>query len=121
MHEAGLVQGWPGFDFASVGCAASGPGESVSGRAGSVRLIELEQVGREKAQNDRNRLFSARRDPFNGDVYLNPGQFVVVPRGVRHNPVADEECWIMLIETVTTKHTGDAETPLTRSISEQLT
>jgi mannose-6-phosphate isomerase-like protein (cupin superfamily) len=56
-----------------------------------------------------------------GDVYLNPGQFVVVPRGVRHNPVADEECWIMLIETVTTKHTGDVETPLTRSIAEQLT
>ena len=56
-----------------------------------------------------------------GEVLLGPGQFVVVPRGVRHNPVADEECWIVLIETVTTKHTGDVETPLTRSIAEQLT
>jgi len=34
--------------------------------------------------------------------------------------VAAEECWIVLIETVTTKHTGDVETPLTRSIAQQL-
>jgi mannose-6-phosphate isomerase-like protein (cupin superfamily) len=56
-----------------------------------------------------------------GDVHMGPGQFVVVPRTVRHRPVADEECWIVLIETVTTKHTGDIVTPLTRSITEQLT
>ena len=55
-----------------------------------------------------------------GEVTLSPGQFVVMPRGVRHKPIADEECWIVLIETVTTKHTGDVETPFTRSIAEQL-
>jgi mannose-6-phosphate isomerase-like protein (cupin superfamily) len=41
------------------------------------------------------------------DVRLAPGEFFVVPRGVRHNPVADEEVEIVLIETVTTAHTGD--------------
>lgn len=56
-----------------------------------------------------------------GEVELGPGQFVVVPRGVRHNPVAAEEVWVVLIETVTTQHTGDVVTPRTRSISEQLT
>lgn len=55
-----------------------------------------------------------------GEVTLGPGEFVVVPRGVRHNPVAAEECWVMLIETVTTKHTGDVVTERTRSIGEQL-
>lgn len=55
-----------------------------------------------------------------GDVTLGPGEFVVVPRGVRHNPVAAEECWVMLIETVTTKHTGDVVTERTRSIEEQV-
>lgn len=40
-------------------------------------------------------------------VELGPGQFHVVPRGVRHNPVAQEEVHIVLIETVTTSHTGD--------------
>jgi hypothetical protein len=43
-----------------------------------------------------------------------------VPRGVRHNPVAQEECWIVLIETVTTKHTGDVQSPLTKSLAQQL-
>ena len=56
-----------------------------------------------------------------GDVELGPGDFHIVPKGTMHNPVADDECWVMLIETVSTKHTGDVESPLTRSIDEQLT
>ena len=55
-----------------------------------------------------------------GAVTLGEGDFYVVPRGVRHNPVADEECWIVLVETVTTDHTGGVETPLRRSIEEQM-
>lgn len=51
---------------------------------------------------------------------VDEGSFLTVPRGVMHNPVAEEECWIVLIETVTTKHTGDAETDRTRSLEEQL-
>ena len=54
------------------------------------------------------------------DVVLNAGEFCVVPKGVLHNPVAEEECWIVLIETVTTQHTGDVVTPLTKSIDQQL-
>ncbi len=56
------------------------------------------------------------RDP----VRLGPGDVFVVPRGVRHNPIAEDECGIALIETVTTKHTGDVETPLTKTIAQQL-
>lgn len=55
-----------------------------------------------------------------GDVVLNEGDFHVVPRGKMHNPVADEECWIVLIETVTTKHTGDIVMEKTKSIEQQL-
>jgi mannose-6-phosphate isomerase-like protein (cupin superfamily) len=51
---------------------------------------------------------------------LAAGQCCVVPRGVEHHPVAPEECWIVLIETVTTRHTGDRVTPQTRTIAEQL-
>ncbi|HET7040728.1 MAG TPA: cupin domain-containing protein [Gemmatimonadales bacterium] len=53
-------------------------------------------------------------------VEIGPGECFVVPRGVEHNPIADEECWIVLIEPVATKHTGDVVTDRTRSISEQL-
>jgi len=54
------------------------------------------------------------------EVVLNPGDFYVVPKGTLHNPVAEEECGIVLIETVTTQHTGGVDTPLTKSIEEQL-
>ncbi|MEN3749883.1 cupin domain-containing protein [Sphingomonas sp. HF-S3] len=55
-----------------------------------------------------------------GPVDLNQGDFLTVPSGVRHNPVADDECWVLLIEPASTRHTGDEVTPLTRSLDEQL-
>jgi mannose-6-phosphate isomerase-like protein (cupin superfamily) len=54
------------------------------------------------------------------DVELGPGQFFVVPRGVRHNPVAKEEVHIVLIETVTTAHTGDVTVDGTVPLDRQL-
>ena len=76
--------------------------------------------------DDEDELFQVMRGrlriQFEGgaETVLQAGEFCVVPRGVLHNPVADEECWIMLIETVTTRHTGGVETLRTRSIAEQL-
>ena len=61
-----------------------------------------------------------RSDADGGPVSVLPGQFFVVPRGTRHNTSAEEETWIALIETTTTLHTGTEQTPLTRSIAEQL-
>lgn len=55
-----------------------------------------------------------------GEVALGPGDAFVVSAGVRHNPVADEECWLALVEPVETQHTGDVTTDRTRSIEEQL-
>ena len=54
------------------------------------------------------------------EIQLNAGDIYVVPKGAMHNPVADEECWVMLVETVTTKHTGDVDSPMTKSIADQL-
>jgi quercetin dioxygenase-like cupin family protein len=61
-----------------------------------------------------------RSDADGGPVSLHAGEFFVVPRGIRHNTSATEETWIALVETMTTLHTGSEETPLTRSIAEQL-
>ena len=55
-----------------------------------------------------------------GEVALGPGDAFVVRAGVRHNPVAEQECWLALVEPVATKHTGDVTTDRTRSIEEQL-
>jgi mannose-6-phosphate isomerase-like protein (cupin superfamily) len=53
-------------------------------------------------------------------VLLREGEAYVVPKGVRHNPVAEEECHIMLIEKKSTLHTGAEVTDKTRSLAEQL-
>lgn len=53
-------------------------------------------------------------------VKSSEGDFLAIPRDVRHNSVADDECWVILIETMTTKHTGDVTVAGARTIAEQL-
>jgi mannose-6-phosphate isomerase-like protein (cupin superfamily) len=43
-----------------------------------------------------------------GDVTLGPGELIVVPRGVEHCPVAEDEVHVMLLEPGTTVNTGTA-------------
>jgi mannose-6-phosphate isomerase-like protein (cupin superfamily) len=40
-------------------------------------------------------------------VWLEEGEFIVVPRMVEHRPVADEEAWILLFEPASTLNTGN--------------
>ena len=45
-----------------------------------------------------------------GAVRLGPGELFVVPKGVEHRPVAEEEVQVLLIEPSGTPNTGDEET-----------
>lgn len=49
----------------------------------------------------------------NGDVPLGPGELFVVPRGVEHCPIAEEEAEVMLIEPVGVVNTGNVGGPRT--------
>jgi mannose-6-phosphate isomerase-like protein (cupin superfamily) len=42
-------------------------------------------------------------------VSLKEGEFIIVPRGVEHRPVADKECWILLFEPASTLNTGNVQ------------
>ena len=42
-------------------------------------------------------------------VALNPGEFLIVPRGVEHRTAADEEAEVILFEPAATRNTGSAE------------
>ena len=53
-------------------------------------------------------------------VQLEEGEFIVVPRGVEHKPVADEECWILLFEPASTLNTGNVENEFTLSVLEKI-
>jgi mannose-6-phosphate isomerase-like protein (cupin superfamily) len=39
--------------------------------------------------------------------WIKEGEFIVVPRGVEHRPVAEEECWVVLFEPASTLNTGN--------------
>jgi mannose-6-phosphate isomerase-like protein (cupin superfamily) len=52
--------------------------------------------------------FRDRQGQSNGE-WIEEGEFIVVPRGVEHRPVADDECWLLLFEPATTLNTGNIE------------
>ena len=77
------------------------------------------------SHDDEDELFyvlkgSLRIEMDDRTVVIGEGEAFVVPKGVRHNPVAEHECHVMLIERKTTLHTGGEVTDKTRSVAEQL-
>jgi mannose-6-phosphate isomerase-like protein (cupin superfamily) len=53
-------------------------------------------------------------------VIVNEKEFLIVPKGVEHKPVADEEVWVMLFEPATTLNTGNTENELTKHILDRI-
>ena len=45
--------------------------------------------------------------------WIEEGEFVIVPRGVEHRPVAEEEAHVMLFEPASTLNTGNVESEMT--------
>lgn len=41
------------------------------------------------------------------EVWVNEGEFIIIPRGVEHMPVAEDEVHVMLLEPKTTRNTGN--------------
>jgi mannose-6-phosphate isomerase-like protein (cupin superfamily) len=48
------------------------------------------------------------------ETWIEEGEMIIVPRGVEHRPVADEECHVLLFEPVSTLNTGNTENEFTR-------
>jgi mannose-6-phosphate isomerase-like protein (cupin superfamily) len=53
-------------------------------------------------------------------VEILPNEFIIVPRGVEHRPVADNEVEIMLFEPASTLNTGDSKGEFTREVLEKI-
>lgn len=56
----------------------------------------------------------------NHETEIREGEFIIVPKGVEHRPVAEEEVEIMLFEPVSTVNTGDNPGSLTQSELENI-
>jgi mannose-6-phosphate isomerase-like protein (cupin superfamily) len=61
---------------------------------------------------------SFRMEYRDRSVDVGAGEFVIVPRGVEHRPVADAECHVLLFEPNTTLNTGDVREYLTQETLE---
>jgi len=55
-----------------------------------------------------------RMDFRDRSEWIEEGELIVVPRGVDHRPVAEQECWILLFEPASTLNTGNVENELTQ-------
>jgi mannose-6-phosphate isomerase-like protein (cupin superfamily) len=53
-------------------------------------------------------------------VILNEGEFLIVPKGVEHRPVAAEEVWVMLFEPASTLNTGNVMSEKTKQELESI-
>ena len=53
-------------------------------------------------------------------VTLNEGEMLIIPKGVEHKPIAEEEVWVLLFEPSNIKHTGDVEHELTKETFEKI-
>jgi mannose-6-phosphate isomerase-like protein (cupin superfamily) len=83
-----------------------------------VKLVKFqgEFVWHQHAAEDE--LFLVVRGSFRMDfrdrsVTLKEGEFIIVPRGVEHRPVAEQEVEVMLFEPAEIKHTGEVESEFT--------
>ncbi len=90
-----------------------------------VKLAKLKGEFVWHKHDDEDELFYVLKGQFKMEfrdktVELKEGEFLIVPKGVEHRPVAEEEVSIMLFEPASTVNTGEQESKLTRKELERL-
>jgi mannose-6-phosphate isomerase-like protein (cupin superfamily) len=61
-----------------------------------------------------------RMDFRDREIDLEAGEFLIVPRGVEHRPVADQEVHVLLFEPASTRNTGNVDHELTAAVLERI-
>jgi len=90
-----------------------------------VKLVKFQGPFVWHKHDDEDELFLVHRGSFrmelrDGVVELRAGDFLIVPRGVEHRPVADEEVEVLLFEPAGTLNTGDVRNERTRDALQRL-
>ena len=86
-----------------------------------VRLVKIRGAFDWHHHENEDELFLVHRGSFrmelrDGAIELAAGDFIIIPRGVEHRPVADEEAEIVLFEPASTVNTGNVRTERTRDV-----
>lgn len=91
-----------------------------------VKLVKFKGEFIWHHHTDEDELFLVVRGSFRVEfrdrvVSLSAGEFVIVPRGIEHRTVADEEVEVLIFEPAATRNTGNIEHPtLTAPIGDRL-
>jgi mannose-6-phosphate isomerase-like protein (cupin superfamily) len=90
-----------------------------------VKLVKLKGEFVWHQHADADELFLVVKGKFtmeyrNRNITVGEGEFLIVPRGIEHRPVAEEEAWILLFEPAGTVNTGDVKDALTREVLEKI-
>ena len=90
-----------------------------------VKLVKVKGEFVWHKHDDEDELFYVVKGSFNMEyrdktITVNENEFLIVPKGVEHRPVAKEEVSVMLFEPATTLNTGDAVSDLTKHQLEKL-
>ena len=85
-----------------------------------VKLVKFEGEFVWHKHEEEDELFFVVKGSFtmelrDKNIVLNEGEFLVVPKGVEHRPVAEKEVWVMLFEPATTMNTGNVIDEKTKS------
>ena len=77
-----------------------------------VKLVKLNREFVFHHHDNEDELFLVVKGRFRMEYrdyseWIEEGEFVVVPRGIEHKPVAEEECWFLLFEPASTLNTGN--------------
>ena len=86
-----------------------------------VRLVRIRGAFDWHHHKDEDEMFLVHRGRFrmelrDGAIELEAGDFIIIPRGVEHRPVADEEAEVVLFEPASTVNTGNVRTERTRDV-----
>lgn len=89
-----------------------------------VKLVKFQGEFLWHHHEHEDELFLVLRGRFRMDfrdrtVEVNEGEFLVVPRGLEHRPVADQECSVLLFEPASTLNTGNVTSERTVSTPER--
>lgn len=90
-----------------------------------VKLVKFKGGFVWHKHDNEDELFFVVKGNFNMEfrdrtVLVKENEFLIVPKGIEHRPVADEEVLVMLFEPATTLNTGDTESELTKSILDRI-
>ena len=90
-----------------------------------VKLVKFKGEFVWHKHDDEDEMFFVVEGEFNMElrdqtIVVKQNEFIVIPRGVEHRPVAPNEVSVMLFEPATTLNTGDKENELTRRVLDRL-